>query len=219
MADSDSEDVPALPADTLAILQQFQQEQLEKRRKLEESAQNPHSESDDIEIEEDWQLSQFWYDETTAQTLAKEALRCTENKGRIALISCPTLYRPLVKLKGPECDVKLLEFDRRFSVYGESFIFYDYNTPLELPSDLLKSFDLVIADPPFLSEECLLKVAETIEWLKKDRVILCTGAVMQKVAEDRLHLRKCKFTPHHKNNLGNEFSCYSNYDMDSFVNL
>ncbi|KAE8749451.1 hypothetical protein FOCC_FOCC003717 [Frankliniella occidentalis] len=194
-------------------------EQQEKLKKLEETVQNPSGEKGDIEIEEDWQLSQFWYDDATANALAEEALRCVENKGRIALISCPTLYRPLVKLKSAECVVKLLEFDKRFSVYGDNFVFYDYNSPLELPADLSKSFDLVIADPPFLSEECLSKVAITIELLKKEKVILCTGAVMQKLAEDLLQLKKSKFTPHHKNNLGNEFSCYSNYDMDSSMNV
>lgn len=40
---------------------------------------------------------------------------------------------------------------------------------------------------------------------------------MDKVVEDCLHLKKCKFVPHHKNNLGNEFGCFANYEMDSFV--
>ena len=71
--------------------------------------------------------------------------------------------------------VKLFEFDKRFSMYGDNFIFYDYNAPLEVPPDCSKEFDIVIADPPFLSEECLTKVASTIKHLAKDKVILCTG--------------------------------------------
>ncbi|KAJ1521340.1 hypothetical protein ONE63_003016 [Megalurothrips usitatus] len=221
MADSDPDDeVPALPADTLAILQQFQQEQLERQRQL-EALENGGPAQDagaaDIEIQEDWQLSQFWYDDHTASTLAKEALRCAGDKGRIALVSCPTLYKPLLRLKGPECTVKLLEFDKRFSVYGENFTFYDYNTPTELPEDLTRSFDVVVADPPFLSPECLSKVALTIQLLSRGKIILCTGAVMQQLAESLLHLRKCQFVPHHKNNLGNEFACYANYELDSFL--
>ena len=54
MADSDGEDVPTLPADTLAILKQFQEEQIEKLKKLESSVPNQDAEADDIEIDEDW---------------------------------------------------------------------------------------------------------------------------------------------------------------------
>lgn len=70
-----------------------------------------------------------------------------------------------------------MEYDRRFETYGENFIFYDYKEPLNLPPDKLEknSFDLVVADPPFLSDECLGKVAETIRYLAKNKVLLCTG--------------------------------------------
>lgn len=54
MADSDAEDVPTLPADTLAILQQFQQEQTERVKKLESCVSNQDAKADDIEIDEDW---------------------------------------------------------------------------------------------------------------------------------------------------------------------
>jgi 16S rRNA G966 N2-methylase RsmD len=60
-------------------------------------------------------------------------------------------------------------------VYGEDFVFYDYNEPLKLPADLKNSFDLVVLDPPFLSEECLCKMAMTARYLMKDKVLLCTG--------------------------------------------
>ena len=70
----------------------------------------------------------------------------------------------------------LLEYDRRFEIYREKFIFYDYNDPLNLPEGLQEgSFDLVVVDPPFLSKECLSKVAQTVKFLTKEKVILCTG--------------------------------------------
>ena len=37
------------------------------------------------------------------------------------------------------------------------------------------SFDLVLADPPFLSDECLTKTAVTLKFLAKDKILLCTG--------------------------------------------
>jgi len=36
---------------------------------------------------------------------------------------------------------------------------------------------------------------------------------MQKHVEKVLGLKKTSFTPHHKNNLGNEFAAYANYEL------
>jgi hypothetical protein len=41
------------------------------------------------------QLSQFWYDDKTAAYLSREALRASGPTGKIALVSCPTLYKKL----------------------------------------------------------------------------------------------------------------------------
>ena len=95
---------------------------------------------------------------------------------RIACISCPTLFSKILQIKSPEHHVVLLEYDTRFQVHGKNFVHYDYKQPRELPATLAEgSFDVVIADPPFLSEECLSKMAQTIKFLSKDKVILCTG--------------------------------------------
>lgn len=71
--------------------------------------------------------------------------------------------------------VKLFEYDKRFSVYGSDFIFYDYNEPIKFDEELSNSFDLVVVDPPFLSEECLTKSLQTTNYLTRKHVILCTG--------------------------------------------
>lgn len=60
-------------------------------------------------------------------------------------------------------------------MYGMDFIQYDYKFPLDLPRDMSSQFDLVIADPPFLSDECLTKTAVTIKFLTKKHIVLCTG--------------------------------------------
>ena len=73
----------------------------------------------------------------------------------------------------------LLEYDRRFEIYGDSFCFYDYNHPLSLPPRLAQqSFGLVVVDPPYLSEECLRKTSETVQYLAKDKILLCTGRII-----------------------------------------
>nr|CAD7197756.1 unnamed protein product [Timema douglasi] len=211
MSTSDTENNYVLPADTLAILNEFYAEQAEKEEKLKLLLDKKEElKNETVTFEENWQLSQFWYDDETANCLAKEACRVAGGHGSIALISCPSLYKVIKKQK-PHSQVVLFEYDHRFAVYGQDFIFYDYNSPLEVPKHLEKSFDLVVADPPFLSEECLTKTAMTVKFLTSRNIILCTGAVMENLSRRLLDVRKSGFEPRHKNNLANDFLCYTNY--------
>ncbi|XP_062830702.1 EEF1A lysine methyltransferase 1 isoform X2 [Anolis carolinensis] len=171
MSDSD-DDAPQLSSEALAALQEFYLEQ-QQREDLEatEGANNCTLGS----IEENWQLSQFWYDTETADHLAKEAIRAAGKGGRIACVSAPSIYQKLKEQNNNDFSTCILEYDQRFSVYGAEYIFYDYNDPLNLPASLKEhSFDIVLADPPYLSEECLRKTAETIKYLTKGKVLLCT---------------------------------------------
>lgn len=196
VASDDDDDVPRLSAATLAALQEFYVEQMSEDQSM---------------PKEDWQLSQFWYDDKTAQLLAEEALAITGDGGRIACLSCPSVYRKLREFARDNVSICCLEYDERFSMFGNDFVFYDYNDPLNLPEGFEKAFDVVIADPPFLSEECLRKTAITVKHLAKDRVILCTGAVMEDLARELLSVVSCQFKPRHSNGLANEFHCYTNY--------
>lgn len=91
-------------------------------------------------------------------------------------MSTPSVYLKLRELHREDLAVHLFEYDRRFSIYGEEFIFYDYNNPLDFPVNIAPhSFDIVIADPPYLSEECLRKTSETIKYLTQGKILLCTG--------------------------------------------
>ncbi|XP_063187112.1 EEF1A lysine methyltransferase 1 isoform X2 [Chroicocephalus ridibundus] len=171
--DDDDDDIPQLSSHTLAALQEFYLEQQQREGMKTSQGFNQYSVGS---IEEDWQLSQFWYSDETASCLANEAVVAAGKGGRIACVSAPSVYQKLKEQDGKDFSVCILEYDRRFSVYGEEFIFYDYNHPLNLPENLLPhSFDIVIADPPYLSEECLQKTAETIKYLTKGKILLCTG--------------------------------------------
>uniref|UniRef100_A0A3Q2GZW7 EEF1A lysine methyltransferase 1 n=1 Tax=Equus caballus TaxID=9796 RepID=A0A3Q2GZW7_HORSE len=131
----------------------------------------------------------------------------------IACVSAPSVYQKLRELHREDFSVYIFEYDKRFAIYGEEFIFYDYNNPLDLPEKIAAhSFDIVIADPPYLSEECLRKTSETIKYLTQGKILLCTGAVMQEEAAKLLGVKMCKFIPEHTRTLANEFRCYVNYD-------
>lgn len=109
------------------------------------------------------------------------------NNFRIVCISCPTLYRKLKDMSCPN-GTKLLEFDTRFSCYGDDYVFYDYKDPLALPKDWKGTFDVVVVDPPFLSEECLSKAAETVKFLEPKFIVLCTGTGLARSLNQTCHL-------------------------------
>lgn len=52
--------------------------------------------------------------------------------------------------------IKLLEYDERFAVFKE-FVKYDFEKAIQLPAELKSSFDRIIIDPPFISEDCQTK--------------------------------------------------------------
>ncbi|XP_053166163.1 EEF1A lysine methyltransferase 1 isoform X1 [Hemicordylus capensis] len=172
MSDSD-DDMPQLSSQALAALQEFYNEQQQREDSKTTAKINNYSLGS---IEENWQLSQFWYDTDTALCLADEAIRAAGKGGRIACVSAPSIYQKLKEQASKDFSACILEYDQRFSVYGTEYVFYDYNNPLNLPANLTAhSFDIVLADPPYLSEECLRKTAETIKYLTKGKILLCTG--------------------------------------------
>nr|CAI5858004.1 unnamed protein product [Callosobruchus analis] len=208
--DEVDDDVPQLAAETFAALQEFYLEQEKRNKRL---ANGSLTDGEDVTIDENWQLSQFWYDDDTIEFLVNVALRSVGPEAKIALISCPTLYKKMRQKADEKCEITLFEYDKRFAVYGSDFMFYDYNSPLSIPREKSGYYDLVIADPPFLSEECLTKTAVSIRFLTKDKIILCTGAIMADLAKRLLDLEKTTFEPKHRNNLANEFWCYSNFEF------
>ncbi|KAF3323509.1 protein-lysine N-methyltransferase N6AMT2 [Carex littledalei] len=207
----DDDDAPALSAHALAALQEFITEQRERVENGEEG--------EVALVSEDWRLSQFWYDRHTAETLVEEIRFLSASSTgsplpSVACIACPTLYAYLKKNE-PDIPAQILEFDKRFEQYGDDFIFYDYNQPEELPSALKHSYKIIVVDPPYLSKECLEKVAKTIFFLANplDSVLLLlTGEVQKERALELLNVQPCVFRPRHSNKLGNEFLLYTNYD-------
>ncbi|XP_017403679.1 EEF1A lysine methyltransferase 1 [Cebus imitator] len=207
MSDLEDDETPQLSAHALAALQEFY---AEKKQQIDPGKDDKYNIGI---IEENWQLSQFWYSQETALRLAQEATAAVGEGGRIACVSAPSVYQKLREMCREDFSVYIFEYDKRFAMYGEEFIFYDYNNPLDLPERIAAhSFDIVIADPPYLSEECLRKTSETIKYLTQGKILLCTGAVMEEQAAELLGVKMCTFIPKHTRNLANEFRCYVNYD-------
>lgn len=130
--------------------------------------------------------------------------------------------------------IRLFEYDKRFAYYKHEvrflrfffqkpythlvfsiqFVFYDANDPESVPNEL---FDVLIIDPPFLSEEIFTKVAKTISIIAAPgcKLIFCTGAVMEdtirKLWENSNNpIYQSEFIPQHPR-LQNDFRMFTNY--------
>ncbi|KAH0893619.1 hypothetical protein HID58_056048 [Brassica napus] len=102
--------------------------------------------------------------------------------------------------KDPSLQVQLLEYDMRFERYG------NYNEPEDLPLELKHCFNIIVADPPYLSKECLERVTQTVSFLASpvgSLLLLLTGDAQRDRAAELLGA-PCVFKPHLSSKLGNE---------------
>lgn len=220
----------SLSEHAMSALNEFLKEQQELHDDLiaqsaNNSTKNHHKKPSLKLIQEDWQLSQFWYTDETQQTLADECLAvCDKN---LAILCAPSVF---VKLQQISADcikessenrvyISLFEFDQRFShcVTDEfsEFVFYDYKRPCSISADHHQGcYDTFLIDPPFLSSECFEKVAQTIKFLQSTpnpKIIVCSGAVMEEKVWELWSGKECRFQPEHEKGLSNHFKCYVNY--------
>lgn len=61
------------------------------------------------------------------------------------------------------------QYDKKWND-DPGFVFYDFNEPENVPSDLLGSFDMVVIDPPFITREVWEKYTATAKVLMKPGV-------------------------------------------------
>jgi len=155
----------------------------------------------------------------------------------VACLSCPSVFKALRALLAEEegegekeggggggggaaaVRAHVLEFDRRFAVFGEeAFSFYDYRSPLDLPPSLVGACDVVVLDPPFLNRECLAEFARSVAALRgrgAARVVLCTGAVMLPAARELLGARPTRAEVRHSSGrLSNPFTVFVDFAVE-----
>lgn len=179
---------------------------------------------------EDWNASQFWYSDETATLLAKQLLDGATDETRIAVVSAPSAFIQLKNLLASgqfqsRPKITLLEYDERFAVFKE-FVRYDFEKAIQLPAELKGSFDTIICDPPFLSQDCQTKAALTVRWLAKSwtqdslRLIVCTGERMESLVTEKLYstvgVKTTQYEIQHSKGLSNEFRCYANFECEKW---
>jgi hypothetical protein len=235
--DDDADAAPALSEELLAMLSPEARAALDAHRasQREAAAALAAAQADgSTEIGEDFGLSQFWYSDESAEEMAQVTVAAARlqrpdaspsNPLRIACISAPSAYKALKRLAFPDVRPFVLEFDRRFAKYGAEFVFYDFNEPSHLVSEfpesetgvLRRSFDGVIADPPYLNENTMAKTGETVRLLARFEatpVLFNTGAILRQPIELLLGLKPCVKRPRHRVHIMNEFVSYSNWPAE-----
>lgn len=224
-----------LSAATLAALQEFKNEEQERTEKFQNLYQKAETDFDNREklsiddFKEDWQLSQFWYSDATAETLLDALLEGATEDSVVCIASAPSVYAIINKRDPktlPTKHIYLFEYDKRFELLSgkDHFGFYDYNEPANFRDDLKGKVDRLLIDPPFLEAECQKKSSETAKILLKNdasaRLITCTGERMKEnVLKNYPGVYVTDFFPEHKNGLSNEFRCYSNFDCKQWKML
>lgn len=119
---------------------------------------------------ENFGLSQFWYTDECADSLAA-ALRSVVS-GRIAVMSCPSLHAAL-RRRDPDDASVLFEYDRRFDA-----VFFDYRAdPTDLPEG---GFDFVVIDPPYVSHACLTAFWAFVERLSTTPDVLVFSSLLNR---------------------------------------
>ncbi|KAJ1895973.1 Protein-lysine N-methyltransferase efm5 [Kickxella alabastrina] len=220
----DFDDIPELSADTLALLQSFLGEKQELDDRFTKLQGNANAEFETQKItmdcfQEDWQLSQFWYSEATSDFIASRALENTQQGEKIAFISSPSAYVAFRNM-APEraIDAYVFEFDKRFDLFKQQFVFYDFNRPLGFSrvEEMKGMFKFIVADPPFLNEDCLSQTMETAQHISAEDALIMidTGAVMEELANKLVGAKITDFHPEHGGGLSNEFRCYTTFEDD-----
>lgn len=150
---------------------------------------------------ESWQLSQFWYSAKFVRQLSElifnivspshspspslipnepKEVTAAFGDARVAFLCCPTAWVGFVhQFPSLKSQAYVFEVDKRFHALSKTcFVYYNLHEPETVPSELLGTFDVLVADPPFLNVDTQNKVATTAKLLAKKegaKLLLCTG--------------------------------------------
>ena len=163
---------------------------------------------------EDSDLNQYWFSTNTIDVFVKE-IEAQSVKGA-AFLSSPSLYFSL-KNEELKAKSKVFEFDKQWEK-DPGFVFYDYNKPEQVSIMLFGQFDMVVIDPPFITEECWRNYTETARLLlAPGGKLICTTIVENEgIMCDLLGCRPTKFRPSIPN-LVYQYNTYTSYQPTQFL--
>jgi EEF1A lysine methyltransferase 1 len=113
-----------------------------------------------FKVKENPDFNQYWYSKKTIEAFCEEI---ESFEGKIAFLSTPSLF---FSCKNPVENKVLFDFDENLNKPQINFVKYDFNeSPESLPEIYRNSFDVVVVDPPFITESVWRKYKETVDFL------------------------------------------------------
>mmetsp|Transcript_23689 Transcript_23689/g.21052 ORF Transcript_23689/g.21052 Transcript_23689/m.21052 type:complete len:159 (+) Transcript_23689:52-528(+) len=138
------------------------------------------------------------------------------SKDGCAFLSTPSIYFSL-KDKEIKAKSKVFDFDEEFGKKDPScFVKYDFNKVEEIPEELKGTFDMVVIDPPYITEEVWAKYAEASRFLLKEGGLILGSTIdeNEEMLKNMLGLHRTTFRPSIPN-LVYQYSFYVNYEDDA----
>lgn len=189
-----------------------------------------------LQTGENSNLNQYWYSKTTIDTLCnaiRESCDISDGK-RVAFLSTPSLFFSMTEEERESCalfDVStavfligfticsfssLYQFDTSWSTC-QGYHFYDYNKPTSIPDSRKKQFDLVVIDPPFITQSVWELYAIAAKLLLKSDTSHVIATTVDENADLMMSLFHCKpalFRPSIPH-LVYQYSVYANFESET----
>jgi hypothetical protein len=167
-----------------------------------------------VKFKEKSEFNQYWYSKPTINFMVEQVQR--NSKLGAAFLSTPSIYFSL-KDKELKAKCKVMDIDDNFGKKDPTgFVYYDFNKPEELPEAILGTFDMVVIDPPFITQEVWQKYADAAKKLlipEGGMVLMSTIDENHQFLEDMLGVTPIAFRPSIPN-LVYQYSFYTNYEDD-----
>jgi len=136
---------------------------------------------------------------------------------KCAFLSTPSIY---FSLKNKDIKENSKNFDIDESLKDKNWIYYDYRHPEEIPQELHNTFDFILIDPPFITEEVWTLYSKAIDMLKNENCKILLSTIDEN--KDMIKwLTNCDIRPYWPSipNLVYQYSLYSNYEDEALNSL
>jgi 16S rRNA G966 N2-methylase RsmD len=92
-------------------------------------------------------------------------------------------------------------------------VFYDFNKPEDIPEEYENSFDFIVIDPPFVTDEVWNLYVTAAKFLLSEdgKLLLSTIDEKEEFLKEKLGVNRIKFRPSIPN-LVYQYSFYANYE-------
>ena len=159
-------------------------------------------------------LNQYWYSDHTIKVMVEEVMA---NATKACFLSTPSIYFSLPKKSEVRKQSWLFDLDDQWANLPNYFK-YDFNFPEQIPKELHGTFDYVVIDPPFITEEVWEKYSEATKLLlsPQGKVLLTTIQENAPMLDRLLDVKPREFAPSIPH-LVYQYALYTNYESDQLA--